>query len=194
MGGSFDPIHLAHLIVADSARETLALDQVLFIPVAQQPLKPGRSATPAEHRVAMVELAIQGNPYFSLSRIEVDRPGPSYTVDTLELLREQWTSSDLELWFIIGSDALRTFSAWRKPERILSLAKLAVVRRPGVNVDYSALQAQLPSLTDKIDWVDAPLIDISATRLRERVSQGKSIRYRVPEPVREYIEANRLYR
>jgi nicotinate-nucleotide adenylyltransferase len=192
MGGSFDPIHIAHLIAADSVRETLLLDQVLFIPVAQQPLKLGKPVTPAEHRVAMVELAIRDNPYFGLSRIEVDRPGPSYTADTLRLLREQFDSGT-SFWFIVGSDSFLTLPTWREPGAILSLARLAVVRRPGVILDLTSIEAQLPSIATRVDWVEAPLIDISATRLRQRVAEGKSLRYRVPEPVREYIETNGLY-
>jgi nicotinate-nucleotide adenylyltransferase len=195
MGGSFDPIHIAHLIMAESVREALALNTVFFVPVAEQPLKQGRGATPAEHRVAMVELAIAGNPYFALSRVDVDRAGPSYTVDTLRRLRQELEQSDkAELWFIIGADALATLPRWRDVEGILAQTRLAVVSRPGVVVDMVALQGQLPQLQANIDWVDAPLIDISATDLRRRVAKDQSIRYRVPDAVREYIRANGLYK
>lgn len=195
LGGSFDPIHMAHLIMAESVREALALDIVLFVPVAEQPLKQGRGVTPAEQRVAMVLLAIAGNPYFALSRVDVDRPGPSYTVDTLLRLRDGLGQRDeTEMWFIIGADALATLPRWRDVEGILAQTRLAIVARPGVVVDIAALQAQLPRLQANIDWVDAPLIDISATDLRRRVAEDISIRYRVPDAVREYIEANGLYR
>jgi nicotinate-nucleotide adenylyltransferase len=143
----------------------------------------------------MVKLAIAGNPYFALSRVDVDRPGPSYTVHTLRHLREELEQPDkAELWFIIGVDALTTLPRWRDVEGIFSQARLAIVSRPGVVVDMAALQEQLPQLQASIDWVDAPLIDISATDLRRRVAENLSLRYRVPDAVREYIEANGLYR
>jgi nicotinate-nucleotide adenylyltransferase len=140
----------------------------------------------------MVELAGEGNPAFALSRVEIDRPGPSYTVDTLRLLRENYPLA--ALWFILGADALLSLHRWRDPQGIVDQAQLAVVRRPGVTVDISALSASLPPVQDAIDWVDAPLIDISATDLRRRAARGFSLRYRVPESVRAYIEANGLYR
>jgi nicotinate-nucleotide adenylyltransferase len=195
MGGSFDPIHLAHLIMADTVREALRLDLVLFLPTGVQPLKSGQPVTPAEHRVAMVELAIRDNPAFALSRAEVDRPGPSYTVDTLRRLRQEWGGSDTaDIWFIIGTDALAQLPKWNDPRGVLAQARLAVVRRPGPTPDLELLAAQLPQLKTALDWVDGPLIDISATDLRRRVAMGLSIKYRVPEAVREYIEANGLYR
>jgi len=195
LGGTFDPIHNAHLIMAETVRESLALDLVLFVPVRIQPLKAGAPVTPAEHRVAMVERAIRGNPHFALSRVEVDRVGPSYTADTLELLRAEPGRSDVAMWFIVGTDSLLSFPQWREPERILARSRLAVVRRPDVALpDMSLLYSNLPLLEGAIDWIDAPLIQISATDLRRRVAQGRSIRYRVPEGVREYIEANGLYR
>ena len=192
LGGSFDPIHLGHLIMAEAAREVLSLDLLLFVPTAVQPLKQEHAAAAPEHRVAMVELAIEGNPYFSLSRVDVDRPGPSYTVDMLRLLRQEYPQA--AFWFILGADALHSLTRWRDPEGVLAQARLAVVRRPGVAVDMAALSQALPRLQGSVDWVDAPLIDISATDLRRRASEGLSLRYRVPDPVREYIEANKLYR
>ena len=194
MGGSFDPIHVAHLIVAETVREALQLDLVLFVPARVQPLKRGQPVTPARHRVAMVELAIAGNPAFALSRVEVDRAGPSYTVDTLRRLRRQWGGPErASLWFIAGTDALTQLPRWRDPAGVLAQARLAVVRRPGAVVDLEPLAAELPQLRAALDWIDGPLVDISATDLRRRVAEGCSIRYRVPEAVREYIEANGLY-
>jgi nicotinate-nucleotide adenylyltransferase len=194
LGGSFDPVHTGHLIMAEAARESLSLDLVLFAPVAEQPLKQGKPVSGAEDRVAMVQAAIAGNPAFALSRVDVDRPGPSYTARTVEILRHEWGNEGASLWFIIGADSLSTFPRWRDPARILSVARLAVVRRPGVSVDLPAIRAVLPEIDRVIDWVDAPLIDISATDLRRRVASGLSIRYRVPEAVREYIEQHGLYR
>lgn len=195
MGGSFDPIHIAHLLVAESVRETLSLEMILFLPVGQQPLKQGKPVAPAEHRVAMVELAIANNAAFGLSRIDVERPGPSYTADSIEQLQREWGDPErTALWFIIGSDSLLTFTQWREPQRILAHTRLAVVRRPDFSADFAPLEADIPGITSAIDWVDAPLMQISATDIRARVAEGRSIRYRVVEPVREYIEAQGLYR
>ncbi|MDQ3930495.1 MAG: nicotinate-nucleotide adenylyltransferase [Chloroflexota bacterium] len=194
LGGSFDPIHVAHLISAEAVREALSLDLVLFAPVRQQPLKRSRVQTAPEHRVAMVQLAIAGNPYFALSRVDVDRQGPSYTVRTLELLQQEWSAPELRLWFIIGSDSLFTFPSWHDPAGILAQARLAVVRRPGTQLDRTSLYNAVQGLESSIDWVDAPLIDVSATDLRRRVAEGLSIRYRLPEAVGEYIETHGLYK
>jgi nicotinate-nucleotide adenylyltransferase len=194
MGGSFDPVHMAHLLMAEIARETLSLDLVLFLPAGTQPLKQDRAATPIEHRVAMLKLAIEGNPAFALSRVDVDRPGPSYTADSLEQLREECGGpEETVIWFIIGSDSLLTLPQWRDPMRVLAQTRLAVVRRPTFNADLAPLEAQLPGISTAIDWVDAPLIEISGTDIRKRVAEGKSIKYRVPDVVREYIASHGLY-
>ncbi len=195
MGGSFDPIHIAHLIMAETAREALSLDIVLFLPAGLQPLKQSKPVTPAEERVQMIGLAIEGNPRFRLSRVDVDRVGPSYTADSMEQLRREWGSAgEVAMWFIIGSDSLMNLPRWREPVRIVAQARLAVVRRPTFAADTSGLEAQIPGITAAIDWVDVPLLEISATDIRRRVREGRSIRYRVPEPVREYIEAKGLYK
>src|SRR5215212_5834338 len=162
MGGSFDPIHLAHLIMAETVRESLHLDLVLFLPTGVQPLKSGQQATPAEHRVAMVELAIQDNPSFALSRLEVDRPGPSYTANTLRSLRQQFGGPEsASIWFIIGTDALAQLPRWHDPQAVLAQARLAVLRRPGTTTDLAQLTQKLPDLQANLDWIDGPLIDIS---------------------------------
>jgi nicotinate-nucleotide adenylyltransferase len=195
MGGSFDPVHVAHLVVAETVREALNLDLILFVPVGVQPLKQGRIAAPAQHRVAMVDLAIRDNPHFALSRIDVERAGPSYTVDTLRLLREEWSKQgDLAMWLILGTDSLLSLPRWHDPVGVIAGARLAAVRRPGSEVDLAALRAHLPGVEAALDWVDAPLMDISATDIRRRVSESRSIRYRVPDLVREYIEARGLYK
>lgn len=194
LGGSFDPVHLAHLLLAETVREALALDLVLFVPTGVQPLKQGRPVTPSEHRVKMLELATYDNPYFDISRVDVDREGPSYTVDTVRHLREAWGGEGLQMWFIIGADSLASFPMWRDPSGILSQTRLAVVGRPGVSVDSAALEERLPGITASVDQVEAPLLEISATDIRQRVTTGRSLRYRVPDAVREYIEVNALYR
>jgi nicotinate-nucleotide adenylyltransferase len=194
LGGSFDPVHVAHLLVAETVREALGLDLVLFLPAGRQPLKRHRQATPAEHRVAMVELAIRDNPRFALSRIDVDRRGVSYTAETVHVLRRDWGGDAISMWFIIGADSLASFPQWHEPEAVLACTRLAVVRRPGVQLNLASLYSQLPQLQNTLDWIDTASMDISATDIRRRVAEGLSIRYRVPESVRKYIEAQGLYR
>ena len=195
VGGSFDPPHVAHLIMAETVREALRLDLVLFMPVGTQPLKQDREASHEDHRVAMTELAIAGNPAFALSRVDVDRDGPSYTADSLERLREQYGGPDrAAMWFVVGSDSLLNLHRWREPGRILAQTRLAVVRRPTFDADLDALEARVPGITAAVDWVDAPLMEISSTDIRERLRQGRSARYRVPAPVLAYIKQHGLYR
>lgn len=193
LGGSFDPVHMAHLLVAETVREALSLDLVLFVPAGAQPLKQGRPVTPAEHRIKMLELALSDNPYFDISRVDVDRQGPSYTVDTVRQLRAEWGGPALQVWFVLGADSLSSFPRWRDPSGILAQTRLAAVRRPGVSVDLAALEERIPGIAASVDWVDMPLLDISSTDIRQRIASGQSIRYRVPESVRDYVEANHLY-
>ena len=197
MGGTFDPIHMAHLIVAEEVRFALHLDEIAFMPAGDPPHKPGRVHTPVQHRLAMVELAIASNPHFFISRIEVDRPGPSYLVDTLHLLRLEW-GRDIELSFIIGGDSLELFSTWYNPVDILAqLDYLIAVRRPGYveNIEYNKqLEGQLSGITQRLLTVKAPLLDISSTDLRRRVREGVPIKYQVPEAVEAYITEHGLYR
>jgi nicotinate-nucleotide adenylyltransferase len=193
LGGTFDPIHLGHLILAQASADHLGLDQVLFAPAGVQPLKRDRRTSPAADRVAMVEAAIAGNPRFALSRVDVDHPGLSYTVETLDRLRAAW-GPDAMFWFIIGLDSLANLLAWRDPGGILARARLAVASRPGVSIDLPALTAALPQLPTQIDRVPAPLIAISASDLRARVAAGHSVRYFVPDAVAAYIATHRLYR
>jgi|SRR5688572_19786043 len=192
MGGSFDPIHLGHLIMAEAAREALNLNLVLFVPTAVQPLKQDRLAADPTHRAAMIEIAIEENPCFRLSRVDLDRPGPSYTVDTLRLLDDEYTQASF--WFVLGADALQSLPRWRDPQGILALTRLAVVRRPDAALDLADLIRVFPRLDEAVDWVDAPLIDISSTNLRRRAAEGESLRYRTPDAVRDYIESHGLYR
>ena len=192
LGGTFDPVHLGHLVIAQDAATALALDRVLFLPSGIQPLKRGRPVTSAAHRVAMVERAIAGNPAFALSRADVDHPGPSYTVDTLDRLRAAWGPA-AAFWFIVGEDSLAGLLAWRDPAGILARARLAVAPRPDVQVPWPALAAALPDLPARIDPVPAPLLAIRATDLRARVAAGRSIRYLVPAAVEAYIHEQGLY-
>ncbi|MBI2913068.1 MAG: nicotinate-nucleotide adenylyltransferase [Chloroflexi bacterium] len=192
LGGTFDPVHLGHLILGETAREQLRLERLLFV-VARQPWrKAARAVAPAEHRLAMLRLAAAGNPWFEVSTMELERPGPTYTVDTLEGLRRE--NRGAELFFLVGSDALLDLPNWRQPERIVELATLALARRPGGGLERGDLSERLPGLTSRVVEIDMPLIDISASAVRERVRKGLSIRYLAPEAVEAYIRELGLYR
>jgi nicotinate-nucleotide adenylyltransferase len=190
LGGTFDPPHIGHLLLAEQAAETLDLTQVWFVPAADPPHK-GEEVTAAAHRVAMVELAIAGNPRFALCRVDLDRPGPHYTADMLALLRAE--DPNAALYFLMGGDALRDFPKWRDPAGIIRAARLGVMRRPGAVIDLTRLEVAVPGLTDQVTFVDAPEIGLSATLIRERRRAGLSIRYQVPAEVERYIAQHRLY-
>jgi nicotinate-nucleotide adenylyltransferase len=193
-GGTFDPPHMGHLILAEVTCDALKLDQVLFVPSADPPHKNKWPITDVKHRVAMLREAIADNPRFALSQVDISRPGPHYTVDTLRILREEFAGA--ELYFLMGGDSLHDFPSWRDPGGIIMQAKLAVMQRPGenANIDLPALSAQLPGIEDRIVFVDAPIIGISATIMRERLRAGDSIRYQVPHAVERYIVRHGLYR
>ena len=194
LGGTFDPIHIGHLAIAEEARARLDLPEVRFMPAGQPPHKGGRSITPAAHRLAMIELAIADNPHFSVSTYELRQRGPSYTVDTLAHLREE-LGSDCTLYFIAGGDALADFLTWYRPERLLELATLVVVARPGTPpADMAALEAQLPALRSRLVILEGPRFDLSASELRQRVRQGLPIRYQMPAAAEAYIRRRGLYR
>jgi nicotinate-nucleotide adenylyltransferase len=193
LGGTFDPIHHGHLVAAQEAHHQLQLDRVLFVPAGDPPHKPSRPISAARHRLRMVELAIAGRHEFGLSRVDVDRPGPHYTADTLALLREEW-GPGVTLFFIEGTDALADLVAWHDPQRVIQQAELAVVERPGAEVDLAALEACLPGLRDRLHWIEMPALEISSTGLRVRVCQGRPISYLLPAAVEAYIVAQELYR
>jgi nicotinate-nucleotide adenylyltransferase len=194
MGGTFDPIHLAHLILAEQARVFLGLDRVLFLPAGAPWRKAERRIAPVADRVAMVRAALAGDPYFEVSLIESERRGPSYTVDTLSVLQRQ-LGPQAELYFILGQDALADLPNWREPARIVQLARLAVAARPGCpRPDPAALERAVPGIRERIDVVPMPQVDISSTDIRRRVAQGLSIRFLVPAAVEAYIAAHGLYR
>jgi nicotinate-nucleotide adenylyltransferase len=193
-GGTFDPPHMGHLILAEVTFDVLKLDQVLFVPAADPPHKNKWPVTDVKHRVAMLREAIADNPRFALSQVDISRPGPHYTVDTLRILREEFVGA--ELYFLMGGDSLHDFPSWRDPAGIIAHAKLAVMQRPGENgnIDLPTLSSQLPGIEDRIVFVDAPIIGISATIMRERFRAGDSIRYQVPLAVERYIVRHGLYR
>jgi nicotinate-nucleotide adenylyltransferase len=191
LGGTFDPVHLGHLVLAEAAREQLRLDKVLFIPTGHSWRKPEREITPGEHRLEMVRLAIADNPAFEASSAEIDRPGPTYSDVTLEELHD--AHPDAKLYFILGRDALLDLPNWRAPERIVELSTLAVAERAWSEADPNG-DAAVAALRTPIERITMPEIGVSATDLRERVCNGLSIRYLVPEAVRTYISDRGLYR
>ena len=193
LGGTFDPVHIGHLIVAESVRIDLGLDEVLFVPAGQPWLKVDRDITPAVHRMEMVRLAILGNANFKLSKVEVERSGPSYTIDTVIELRNL-LGAQVDLFFILGFDALAQLPQWKEPKKLIELCKLAVVPRVNLNPpNLNDLERSIPGVSDRVKYVATPLIDISSSQIRERIAQGLSIRYLVPEKVEEYIAKYRLY-
>ncbi|MEW6034727.1 MAG: nicotinate-nucleotide adenylyltransferase [Chloroflexota bacterium] len=194
LGGSFDPVHIAHLIMAEEARVGLGLSRVIFIPAGQPYFKGGRSVASAEHRLEMVRLAVSSNPYFEASPIEVNRPGPSYTVDTLDALRRELGTGQ-EIYLILGWDSLAAIGNWKEPARVLELCHLVGIPRPGsLPPDLGELERAFPGSSGRITLLDRPLIGISSTDIRERIARGISIRYLVPEAVERYIVGHGLYR
>jgi nicotinate-nucleotide adenylyltransferase len=194
LGGTFDPIHFGHLLAAEEARVTLGLERVLFAPAGAPPHKQGHIISPIAHRLAMVRLAIADNPAFAVTTVDTDRPGPHYTVDAIQLLREEWGTGADETFFLMGADSLTQLLTWHQPDRLVELCHLAVMARPGYRPDLTNLKTALPGLAARLDWVEMPVLDIAASDLRRRVSQGRSIRYQVPEAVAAYVAEHGLYR
>jgi nicotinate-nucleotide adenylyltransferase len=195
-GGTFDPIHLAHLAVAEAARDAVGLEQVLFIPAGEPPHKAGRSITAADHRLAMVRAAIDGNPAFAASRMELDRGGPSYTVDTLRDLRASRTAAGHgdRLALILSAEAFVELPTWRDPEGVLALATLVVAPRDGYpEAAPDFLERQFPGVAGEAVFLDGPRLRLSASELRARAAAGRSLRYLVPDAVATYIGDHALY-
>lgn len=197
LGGTFDPIHYGHLVIAEEAYASLALTEMVFIPAGQPPHKPGKPITEVSQRLAMLELAIASNPHFSISRVDLERSGPSYTVETLRLLRKEW-GTEIALYFVIGWDSLEELLTWHDPAGILAqLTYLVAVHRPGhmeVAGYHESLETRLPGVKQRLLTVEAPQLDISATDLRQRVTDGRPIKYQVPETVEHYIREHGLYK
>ncbi len=196
-GGTFDPIHLGHLIVARAVRELLAMERMILIPSARPPHKAAEETTAAAHRLAMTRLAADGEPGMEVSDCEIKRSGPSYTIDTVAEFRRR-LGDDVELNWIIGADTLRELATWHRVEELVDACRFVVAARPGSeSPDLDPLREVLRD--EQIDRlranrVETPLIDISATEIRRRVADGRSIRWLVPESVRAYIHEHRLYR
>ena len=191
LGGTFDPIHIGHLVVAEEARIKVGLHEVLFVPAGQPLLKPDRNITPSDHRIGMVRRAIADNPHFKLCTLEVERPGPSYTVDTLMMLREQ-LNSDVSLFFILGRDTLAELPLWKEPKKVVQLCRLVVPPRLG-SKDLRHLETAIPGLLDKVIQLDMPVIGISSSGIRGRIARGLPIRYLVPTEVEKYIREQKIY-
>jgi nicotinate-nucleotide adenylyltransferase len=190
-GGTFDPIHMGHLILAEACREACALDRVWFVVAGAPPHKPG-DRTSVDDRLEMVRIAIAGHPAFEVSDLETRRPGPHYSVETLEEVRR--LRPDDELFFLIGADSLADLPQWRQPERIVSLATVVVVDRPGVPLDLPSRWPDLGPSALPFRMVKIPQIGIASNDLRRRVAEDRSIRYQVPRGVEAYIDAHGLYR
>lgn len=192
MGGTFDPIHLGHLVVAEEARARFELERVIFVPNGQPPHKKDYRVTDAEHRYAMCLLATASNPFFEVSREELERPGPSYTIDTLRAFRAR-LGADAQLYFITGADAVLEIMRWREPEAILAQAHVVAVHRPGFDLSHLAAVVGAERAA-RILTMPTPGLEISSTELRRRVAEGKSIRHLTTDAVVDYIHKMGLYR
>lgn len=196
LGGTFDPIHYGHLVIAEEVRTTLDLAEIVFVPAGHPPHKQGRTITAAYHRLAMLDLALASNPHFTISQVDLERPEPSYTVETLRLLRKVW-GLQTALYFVIGGDSLEDLLTWRDPAGILEqLTALVAVQRPGYQeapAYLAQLEARLPGIQQRLISLPAPQLHISATDLRLRVAEGRPIKYQTPETVEHYIAQHALY-
>ena len=192
-GGTFDPPHLGHLILASEARAQLALARLLWVLTSVPPHKLGQPITPVEERLEMLERALADEPAFVVSRVDITRPGPHYTADTLSLLHKE--NPEATLVFLLGEDSLRDLVTWHEPVRVVAACdEIGVMRRPEVSIDLSSLERQIPGLSAKVRFVDSPLLEIASHEIRSRVAEGRPFRYYVPEGVHQYIVEKGLYR
>lgn len=193
LGGTFDPVHRGHLVLAAAAHAELGLDRVLFVPAGQPWRKGDRAITSGEHRLAMLRLGLEGQGAFGIVTLELEREGPSYTADTLEALRRERPNE--ALFFILGEDALVDLPNWARPGRIQELATLVVARRAGTRrKDVEEVARRVPGLLDRVVWLKMPPVEVTATGVRERVRRGLWIGDLVPPAVEAYIREHGLYR
>jgi nicotinate-nucleotide adenylyltransferase len=191
-GGTFDPPHLGHLILASEAHAQLGLDRLLWVVTPDPPHKRSQSIAPLRHRLAMVKHAIEGDPQFELSTVDMDRPGPHYAVDTVGIIANQNPGANLV--YLMGGDSLRDLPRWHRPADFLAACDLiGVMRRPGDAIDLPSLENLFPGLTAKVRFVEAPLLDIAAHEIRRRVAEGRPFRYFLPSWVYSYIVKHNLY-
>jgi nicotinate-nucleotide adenylyltransferase len=192
-GGTFDPPHLGHVILATEARAQLGLERLLWVLTPDPPHKQGQSIAPLEQRLDMVKLAIADDPQFEISSVELDRPGPHYALDTVQILAGQ--NPGVNLIYLMGGDSLRDLPHWHRPADFISACHLiGVMRRPEDAVELGVLEESLPGLAAKVRFVDAPLLEIAAHEIRNRIAEGRPFRYFLPEPVYKYIDSHGLYR
>lgn len=192
LGGTFDPPHMGHLILAEEARDQLHLDVVLFVPAGDPPHKRGRPLTPVEHRLTMVSLAIANNEAFYLSRVDADRPGPHYTVDMVRIIRDQYPP-DVNLYFLMGFDSLADLPNWYHPEELVAMCQLVALTRFDVTLDWDYLQSCLPGIRERVCLLDMPELELASHVIQARVRARRTIRYQVPPAVEAYIYKHRLY-
>jgi nicotinate-nucleotide adenylyltransferase len=193
LGGTFDPIHYGHLVAAEDCRAQLGLTEVLFVPAGHPPHKRNQQITPVANRLAMAELAIVDNPHFRLSRVDVDRPGPSYSVDMVQALQAE-LGPESQLFFILGRDSLLDLPTWHEPDRLAQLCQLVAVTRPGYPpLDLTQLNSVIPNARERIISLEVPELNLASSDIRRRVAEGRPIRYLVPESVRRYIKESGLY-
>ena len=193
LGGTFDPPQMGHLILAEYSRETLNMDHILFVPVADHPVKKDDIRLPIRHRLAMLELAIEDNEYFSISRVDIDRDGPHYSADTVNIIQSQYPEA--QIYFVMGGDNLRSLPTWQRASDLYKGCRLAVMKRADEDIAPSMHEDILPGLSDKVDIVDVPMLSmwLSSTYVVERIRHHQSVRYLVPDRVLEYIAQNNLY-
>ncbi len=192
-GGTFDPPHIGHLILAAEAREHLRLDRVLWVVTPDPPHKTGRTIRPLAVRLELVQAALAADAGFEMSRVEIDRPGPHYSVDTVQILGRE--NPGMELFYLMGGDSLHDLPAWVRPQEFVNcLTGIGVMRRPQDFIDLPWLERLLPGIVAKVHFVDAPLLEISSTSIRERIAQGQHFRYFLPQSVYEIIQAKGYYR
>ncbi|MHB8856460.1 MAG: nicotinate-nucleotide adenylyltransferase [Bellilinea sp.] len=193
LGGTFDPPHIGHLILAAEALEQLKLDKVLWTLTADPPHKQGQTISPIDIRLQLLLAALADNPAFEISRVEIDRLGPHYAVDTVRTLQEQYPQS--ALIYLIGSDSLRDLISWRTPQDLTArVGGYGVMRRSGVAMDLAAVEREIPGITAKVQFIDTPLVEISARQIRQRAAVGQTYRYFLPPHVFELVEEFNLYR
>jgi nicotinate-nucleotide adenylyltransferase len=190
-GGTFDPPHVGHLRLATAALEQLSLDRVLWVLTADPPHKQRNAISPVEDRLAMVAAAIAGQGAFEISRVEIDRPGPHWSADTVRLVREQHPGA--ELYYLMGGDSLADLPTWGRPQAFLAATQLGVLRRPGDEVDLAALEAVLPGVSERVRYIDVPPMDVASQDIRERVREGLPLEGLVPPAVEAIIDARGLY-
>lgn len=192
-GGTFDPPHIGHLILAAESAEQLGLDRVLWVITPDPPHKTGLPISPLDVRLRLLAAALDADPRFEISRVDIDRPGPQYAVDTIQILRKVYPGS--ELFYLLGGDSLHDLPRWHAPQRLIaSLDGIGVMHRPGDRVDLGGVERFLPGLAVKTHFVEAPLLEIASRDIRERVRQGRHFRYFVPDAVYSLIQELRLYR